>query len=489
MTEELKQKIAELPGWMSKCKAEALHDLVKKANAKVSVELGCFGMRGSLAMGSAHREIGGVYFGIDAYDAAPCLEGKTNPDHNKYWAHEVDFESIFSQGMTAVIGEGLIKWVNILKLRTDEANILFKRIDVLFIDGNPTEEGTCNDVMNYAPLVVEGGFMVLNDSNWLDWKSKAKNLILHYGFAVHEVVKETCNPNSEFTIYQKIKQPSSPNDHPEVIGEEAKEIIKQAEKETMNDNTSTTTGFIKDETKPFLIYDPYARKPCHEIPKNKVDVAAGMQLGWLHVTPMLLYIPDTEYYQKRWKAAQEHFREVGIENVLEVPGTHGTTLGIKTEHTYDRDNPGTGYTIGSGYVSEWLNVYMLYNIMRFLPGDHFFKLECDAQFIADWKHHFEANIDYVPKDFDMLWVGSCCLQDKLNKPIGGSVYQIDKETGFPNCGQAYIISKKCLEYVIQTQRDCYVQSDLSLMFHTLPDLKCYAMFPHLSNQRDNNLPL
>ena len=127
--------------------------------------------------------------------------------------------------------------------------------------------------------------------------------------------------------------------------------------------------------------------------------------------------------------------------------------------------------------------------MRLLPQRHFLKLECDANFIPAWKHHFEENIKYVPEDFDILYIGSCCLQDKLKKPIGGSVYQLDSSTGMPNCGHAYIIAQKCIDYVIETQRDCYAPSDLTLAFHTLPQLKVFAMFPHLANQRDNNLPL
>lgn len=238
--------------------------------------------------------------------------------------------------------------------------------------------------------------------------------------------------------------------------------------------------------KPHPIYNPFGWPPCADIPE--VDVTP-LKLGPLDVLPILLVLPDTKFYVERWKKSLLHFKEVGIDSVLEVPGTHGGRAGIKGTHSYDRDSPGEGYIIGAGYVSEWLNMYMLYNIMRVLPNKHFLKLECDSKFIPDWKYHFEQNIQYVPEDFDILWIGSCCLQDKLKKPMGGSVYKIDKYTMFPNCGQGYIISRKCINHVIQTQRDAYAPSDINLAVHTLPDLKCYAMFPHLVNQFDNNLPL
>lgn len=200
---DYKEIIPTLPGWMSTRKAEIIHDLIMASKAKVSVEIGCHGGRGLTTMASAHSKVGGIAYGIDSYSVGPCLEGTGNVDNDRYWSSEVDFTSIQYECLKSILDNGLIKYASVLKMRSDEAFMFFKRIDVLFIDGNPTKEGTCMDVQCYAPLVVSGGYLVLNNSDW-DTKEEAKNLILNYGFTLYEEYQETCC--GKFAIYQKISE-------------------------------------------------------------------------------------------------------------------------------------------------------------------------------------------------------------------------------------------------------------------------------------------
>ena len=240
------------------------------------------------------------------------------------------------------------------------------------------------------------------------------------------------------------------------------------------------------------IYDPLSwPHKCAEIYVNPHDIAlkGGMKIGPLNVQPILLYIPDTPYFQERWETVQKHLQERGIENLIQVAGIHGTRFGIDGTHTYDVDNPGSGFKIGPGYTAEFLSVYMMYNIMSVLPATHFLKLECDVDMIPDFLHHLSRELENVPEDFDFLWVGSCCMTGKTNKLINGNVYQFDQSTGYPFGGHCYIVAKKAIPYIIQTQRDAYASSDLNLCFHTFPNLKCYGIFPRLATQKNTDLPL
>lgn len=466
MNEKLESTIAGLPGWCSVKKAQVLHDLIISSKAKVSVELGCFGMRATLAMAAAHKEVGGMCFGIDAYAIEPCLEGTGNSDNDKYWSTEVDFNGVYDKGIKAIIENELSNFVTIRKFRTDEAIKEFTEIDVLFVDANATPECTLKDIEMYAPLISKGGYLVMNNSDW-GTKLESKKLLPTLGFEIAEVWKESCC--GEVTVYKntgvkaEFKVPVIESDLVKVI------------------HTKTDSN----------IYDPFAKKQRVDIPETPQDIAlrGGMQIGPLKVQPMLLYLPDVDSFVDRWHNAKKHFSESGIENLIEVAGVHGVQWGIDGVRTYDRDNPGQQYRIGPGYTSQFISVYIMYVIAGVLPSPHFLFLECDARLKPDFLYHLGKELENVPEDFDFLFVGSCCLEGKLHKHVKGNVYELTPETGYANCGHCFIVARKAVPYIIKTQCDTYAPSDINMALHTFPNLKVFAISPRLSDQFNNTLPL
>src|SRR3990167_3333611 len=199
MTEKLETLISSLPGWCSIKKANTLHELVKRCDAKVVVEIGCFGMRAGLALASGCRETGGQYIGIDPYSFEPSLEGRVNKDHEKFWI-ETNFTAIYNQAMQALAESGLIDITTVVTKRSQDAINQFTEIDVLYVDGNPSYEVTLLDIENYAPLIKKDGYLVLNNSDWSD-KVRAKHRILELGFV--EFLKETDLDKCEWTVYQR----------------------------------------------------------------------------------------------------------------------------------------------------------------------------------------------------------------------------------------------------------------------------------------------
>lgn len=257
----------------------------------------------------------------------------------------------------------------------------------------------------------------------------------------------------------------------------------------MNDPTEEV-GFV-DKGFRFKVYDPSLKPPCPEIPPTPLELinAGGQTFGPITLQNMLLYLPDVKYWEDRWKRGMAHFEERGLKNIIQIPGFHGVSMGIKGTHFYDRDHPGNGYNIGQGYTAGFLSAYLMYCCANLLPHKHFMFLECDAELIPDFEHHLSRELYNVPEDFDFIWVGSCCSQGKTTKHVKGNVYQFDESTGFPQCSQTLIIAKKALPYIIQTNRDAYASADLSLIFHTLPKLRCFGIIPRLSTQYNNELPI
>lgn len=67
-----------------------------------------------------------------------------------------------------------------------------KKFDIIYIDGDHSYEGAKNDIKNYTPLIVSGGYLVMDDASWflegtVFWKghkevSRACDIIEAYGF-------------------------------------------------------------------------------------------------------------------------------------------------------------------------------------------------------------------------------------------------------------------------------------------------------------------
>ena len=213
-----------------------------------------------------------------------------------------------------------------------------------------------------------------------------------------------------------------------------------------------------------------------------------MILANFNIQPILLFLPDTPYWANRWKEGKQHFVDSGITDLIEVPGVYGEGFGIDGTHEYNLDNPTGHHKIGVGYTAGFLSMYVMYNVANVLPNAHFMFLEDDTRFNEGWLEKLNTELKNIPKDFDFLFVGSCCTQGKPKEHIRGDVYKFNGPH-YPMGGNCYIVAKKALPYIIATQRDAYAPSDISLGLHTFPQLKVYAILPRLCEQLNNNLPL
>lgn len=259
----------------------------------------------------------------------------------------------------------------------------------------------------------------------------------------------------------------------------------------MNDPTEDKIGFVDVPGKKFPKYDPSLKPPCAKIPETPHSLinAGGMKIGRMTLQPLLMYLPDSPYWKERWEKGKKHLEERGIKNLIEVAGVHGKLWGIDTVHTYDRDNECENYRIGPGYAAGVISAYIMYTVCNVLPHSNFLLFECDVDLIPDFLGELAVELENVPDDYDFVYIGNCCIEGKLHKHVKGKVYKMDVTTGFPMCSQTLLINKKCLPYIIETNRDTYASADLSLIYHSFPSLNVYAIYPRLSAQNNTHLPL
>lgn len=187
-------------------------------------------------------------------------------------------------------------------------------------------------------------------------------------------------------------------------------------------------------------------------------------------------LPETP---ERKTQALSHFLEVGLHAEF-LNGIYAKGFGLKTEHTYDFDHPGTGYVMDQKHVGLHLSHYMAWQGMQMCLGENSWLLiEDDAKFPDDWEDRLNAAMWYCPPDTDLLFVGSCNTFDKPKTDQGNGIWAVE----WPQCTHAYVVFRKALPILLSTQRDCFAPIDLSLIHRSFPFLKVYTVLPRIVSQR------
>lgn len=182
---------------------------------------------------------------------------------------------------------------------------------------------------------------------------------------------------------------------------------------------------------------------------------------------------------ERTERAKKHFAERGV-NAEFFIGINGEKMGIITDHPYMRDRKPDDekFFVGHHCVGIFLSHYTLWNAISLMNDEHVFILEDDAKFDEGWKEKFDKAIDDAPKDFDILFIGSCCAKDLPKRRISGNIYDVK----YPMCFHAYVVAKKAVNHLLLTNRDCYAPVDVSVTLHSFSQLKVYTLLPRIVNQ-------
>ncbi len=179
MRDELKQLITDsvpkMEGWCSEEKAIAMAELVLESFPKVVVEIGVFGGRSLVPQAMALREMGtGVVYGIDPWQVEAATEGDNGEENNKWWKENMKLNDIHQLCMTEIWKHKLDPHCIVIRACSQHCVGLFRKIDILHIDGNHSELTSCRDVQLYGPKVRKGGFIWFDDTDWSTTKAAVK---------------------------------------------------------------------------------------------------------------------------------------------------------------------------------------------------------------------------------------------------------------------------------------------------------------------------
>lgn len=161
--------LPSLEGWCSREKALHFIDLVLEKDPKICVEIGVFGGASIFPVASALKYLGkGVVIGIDPWEKSEStkyydpIEEKTD---YKWWS-SIDFNYIYESYCSMLRRFSLNEYCITLKSTSERAAFLIRDIDILFIDGNASEEVSTLDVQLYLPRLLSGGYVWINNAIW-----------------------------------------------------------------------------------------------------------------------------------------------------------------------------------------------------------------------------------------------------------------------------------------------------------------------------------
>jgi len=154
-----------LHGWCTDQRAADTAAVVLALRPKLSVVIGVFGGRDTIAAAMAHRAVGsGRVLAIDPWLAVASVEGQTGEDA-KWWNDQEKHDAVYRGFLRSLNDNGIgPEWVEVKRARSDEVTPP-EDIGLLISDGNHGPQAI-RDIERYAPNVILGGFAYLDDLKW-----------------------------------------------------------------------------------------------------------------------------------------------------------------------------------------------------------------------------------------------------------------------------------------------------------------------------------
>jgi len=169
-----------IEGWCSPKKARSMMDLIYEVKPDLCVEVGVFGGSSIYPTASALKYLQkGQVYAIDPWETTCCLEGYDADNPNYIWWQQVDLNGIYLGFLNMLDMFQLNSHCVVIKSTGLAALDRFadESIDILHIDGNHTENSALSDAECYFSKVKKGGYIWLDDVNWLS-VSRATEFLL-----------------------------------------------------------------------------------------------------------------------------------------------------------------------------------------------------------------------------------------------------------------------------------------------------------------------
>lgn len=198
---------------------------------------------------------------------------------------------------------------------------------------------------------------------------------------------------------------------------------------------------------------------------------------------MKKYLITLDSATERSETCKTHLRDVGFDEVDFMNGVDAARWGLMTSHDYPVDNPSNAHFIPRKQVGCHLSHWITWQIALRQEQDVVSIMEDDVRLAPDWSPRLANILAAAPEDWDMILLGHCNAADKPTTHVQGQLFDVR----YPHCTHWYLVRKKALPFLIQSQQKSWAQVDVALYFNSYPHLKVYTAIPRLAYQHDTDL--
>lgn len=203
----LSDVVVDFGGGCSVRKATAIAYLIQRFKLATALDIGVYRGRSFLPMCLAMSKVGrGIAVAVDPWSRLEARE-RDNPQLRKYvdaWIDALNFEAVFQGVLQQLEKHGLNDFAQIRRTTSTLAAKEFAhegmQFDLIHVDGNHDTQSVLDDIAAYLPLLVPGGFLVIDDVSWGSVRPALLNVLAQ---CLPVSLRTTSAPEDDYAIFYK----------------------------------------------------------------------------------------------------------------------------------------------------------------------------------------------------------------------------------------------------------------------------------------------
>lgn len=181
-----------------------------------------------------------------------------------------------------------------------------------------------------------------------------------------------------------------------------------------------------------------------------------------------------------------YMKTFGIDAVP-MYGFRANNCGISTDYYHSREKEKAKVktiVAGLSHFSVWSAIKWM---VESKVTDHrtFLIVEDDVEFTcADWKAKLADNLDHLPSDWHVVYIGSCCADPiEDHGYIASNLYKLVRGM----CTHAYLVNYEGVCKLLETNQKVWCPIDIQMLVDSMPRMNFYGILPRLATQENTNL--
>lgn len=184
-------------------------------------------------------------------------------------------------------------------------------------------------------------------------------------------------------------------------------------------------------------------------------------------------------------ALEDHLRQNDIRSWAYYWGFNGH--GLKIREYPDVEYYNEPYEMYGKQIGQNLTHWGLWSALKMMSEkyhghDKWMIIEDDLRFNDGWQEIYHDVMEDVPDNWDMVFFGNCCTNADESIKITDNLY-----FGTSLCLHWYMIRKKALDILLETNRTIKARIDVQMHKDSYPHLHTYYVKPSLATQSDTHL--